>query len=187
MPAKKQLSDFAAKAPVLPTFREGWVLGVDQTITNTGWAIVQFWKDHEQIWRIEVIQTGMIKTEPTGLKGYYDTYARLDLIWDAYQALLDAHKYCELAHEMPAVFGKRTDSSMLAANTLRNVARLQHRPIHMYGAQNIKKAVTGNGNASKADVKSAVKSLAPTVVNCKPANEHTYDAVAIAIRHMRTN
>lgn len=183
----KALSDFRAEAPVLPTFREGWVLGVDQTIASTGWAFVQFYKDDEKKHRVHVIETGMVKTEPTALKGYYDTFARLDTIFDAYRELVTRFYEYDIAHEMPAVFGNRTDSSIIAATALRCAARSSGLTYTMYGAQRVKKIVTGKANASKAEVKSGVKSLAPNVVNCKPANEHTYDAVAIAITHMRTN
>lgn len=188
---KKALGDFRKGTPAipipeqrraLPTFRaREWALGFDQSLASTGWALICTDEDGIPI----VMQTGMIKTDPSHLKGFADTFFRLEYIEDEMERVINTFTPPVVVHEMPALWGKRTDSSLVTCVTLRSVARRLKVPTVMIHNNSMKRVVVGKPDASKAEVKAAVKKFAPTVVNCKPNNEHTNDAIALALTHLR--
>jgi Holliday junction resolvasome RuvABC endonuclease subunit len=186
---KKSLAEFRkgpAEIPeqrrARPTFRpQEWVLGFDQSLASTGWALIC--TDDEGI--PIVMTTGMILTSPTHLKSFADTFLRLEYIEDQMGEVIKKFNPPVVVHEMPALWGKRTDSSLVTCVTLRSVARRLGVPTVMIHNNSMKRVVVGKPNATKAEVKAAVKSFAPTVVNCKPNNEHTNDAIALALTHLR--
>lgn len=189
---RKSLGEFRKDAVIpeqrspslLPIFApEMWVLSFDQSLASTGWSIVS--TDEKGFPWVE--KTGMIITSPTEKAGYEDTFARIAVIEDAMMEVIRDYQYRIVVHEMPATFGKRTDASFSAALTLRSVCRRLDVPCEGYYAQKVKKRVANKPNATKAEVKAAVKSLVPNSVKVKPANEHTFDSIAVALTHLRTN
>lgn len=191
MTARKALGDFRkADIPLqrtestLPKFRPNqWVLAFDQSLASTGWAVVSTDGDGNPY----VEKTGMILTSQTEVGGYEDTFARVATIETEMMLVVTEFAAGSVVHEMPATFGKRTDASLASALTLRSVCRRASVPCVGYQAQRVKKAVTGKANATKAEVKSSIKSLVPNVVKVKPNNEHTNDAISVALTHLRIN
>jgi Holliday junction resolvasome RuvABC endonuclease subunit len=181
----KNLSDFRKEvidlAPVskLKFSGEQWVLAIDQSMASTGWVLLASNDDGEPI----VIGTGMIVTNPTGKGSFEDTYGRMLQIEDGFMALTGLNP-SRIVHEMPAVYGKRTEASLLASVVLRLTARRRDIPISMVAAQKMKRIIAGKPNASKDEVRAAVKSLLPDIVRHKPLNEHVYDAAAIGLASM---
>jgi crossover junction endodeoxyribonuclease RuvC len=55
-------------------------------------------------------------------------------------------------------------------------------PVVPYAATEVKKALTGNGHASKAQVEAMVRSV--LALPAKPVPDHVTDALAIALCHM---
>jgi Holliday junction resolvasome RuvABC endonuclease subunit len=181
----KKLSDFRKEeielAPVVKhRFQDNFVLAFDQSMASTGWVYL----DSDDEGNAHVLGTGMIITTPTGLGSFEDTYSRMIEIEGEMQHVINALRPSRIVHEMPAVFGKRTEASLLASVVLRLVAHRSDYDISMIGAQRMKKIIAGKPNASKDEVKSAVKSIIPGIVKCKPLNEHIYDATAIGLSSM---
>jgi Holliday junction resolvasome RuvABC endonuclease subunit len=158
--------------PVRPVF-PGRILAVDQSISNTGWALI------ERTGGISA--TGNIKTEQGPVKGHEDTLTRGTEVFSRYLTLISSLKPDLIVHETPPVGGKmmRPESSLVSAAALRHAALVHQVPIRMIGAQKAKKRWTGNGNAEKALVKEAIRRLDPMVAQRKPLNEGIYDAIAI--------
>jgi Holliday junction resolvasome RuvABC endonuclease subunit len=155
---------------------EGWILAVDQSIANSGWAYV--WSDRDTF-RVEA--GGNLKTDPID-KGHEDTLQRAVECFRQYMRLLGEYRPDVIVHELPPVGNHmaRPESSLVSATALRTAAHAREIPIKMVGAQHAKKVITGNGNAKKYDVKTCLLHLVPDLALLKPLNEAIIDAVALA-------
>ena len=108
---------------------------------------------------------------------------KLKKIFDRTLQLIEEHKPDELAVEAP-FFGKNVQS-MLKLGRAQGVAMSAalHRdiPIFEYSPKKIKMSITGNGNASKEQVASMLKSL----MNIKEIPKHldATDGLAAAVCH----
>lgn len=192
MPVRRRLEDFRAEdlapaKPIQPNWlgHTGFILGVDQTIANTGWCLLGY----DEMTRAPYVgATGMVKTEPeVGRPAMEDTMARALGIHHSYCSLIAEYDIIQVVHEMPIIHARRTESSLMAATSLRIACAYMNVPVTMVSATRTKKLITGKQNASKQEVKAAVKSWLPDVVNFKPNNEHTNDAAALALVYARTN
>ena len=149
------------------------ILGVDPGSRATGYGLVNPSGGDEHLVAADTIRLADTDDHPTRLKQIYD--ALVDVI--------DAHDPDEFAVEMP-VYGQNPQS-MLKLGRAQAAAMMaalnRDLPVAQYTPKEVKKSVTGNGNASKKQVGFMIESILS-------AGEQTFahdtaDALAIALCH----
>lgn len=149
------------------------ILGIDPGLQKTGWGIIEAVDN-----RLHFVTCGLIKTDSD--LTLPERLAQIDL---GMQEVLAEHKPGEAAVE--ETFVNMNASSSLKLQCARGVAMVvparMGLPVHEYPANLVKKAVVGNGHATKDQVEMMVRTLIPTVGRALGADEA--DAIAIAICH----
>ena len=149
------------------------ILGIDPGTTIMGYGLI-----HVHAKKFELINMGVLHLSK--LKSHE---LKLKKIFDRTLQLIEEYKPDELAVEAP-FFGKNVQS-MLKLGRAQGVAMSAalHRdiPIFEYSPKKIKMSITGNGNASKEQVASMLKSL----MNIKEIPKHldATDGLAAAVCH----
>ena len=149
------------------------ILGIDPGTIIMGYGLV-----HIRNKNIELINFGIIK-----LAQYQSHQDKLKKIFERITELITEYKPDEISIEAP-FFGKNVQS-MLKLGRAQGVAMSAalHRdiPIFEYSPKKIKMSITGNGNASKEQVASMLKSL----MNIKEIPKHldATDGLAAAVCH----
>lgn len=148
------------------------VLGLDPSLSSTGWGIVA--KSGN---RISHIANGQIRTDPAA-----PLAERLVTIDRELADVILAHRPDQAAVE--EVFVNKNPQSTLKLGQARGVCLLAAArgglPVSEYATRLVKKAVTGTGGAEKAQVKAMIRVLLPGV---KLAGADAADALAVAIAH----
>ncbi|MGE3770194.1 MAG: crossover junction endodeoxyribonuclease RuvC [Bdellovibrionales bacterium] len=149
------------------------IIGIDPGLNNTGWGIIK--SDGS---KLSGIACGVIKTDAKK-----PTPARLALIADELQTLIKKYKPDEAAVE--EIFTNKNPASTQKLGLARGVALaipaqagLQ---VGEYGANLIKKCVTGYGHADKTQMTAMIKMLLPGLK--LPPKADAADALAVAISH----
>jgi len=147
------------------------ILGVDPGTHATGYGVVEVAGGKERALAFGVIEPG---GAGSGL--------HLERIYRGLLDVLDAHPADECAVEMP-VYGKNAQS-MLKLGRAQAAAMLAalHRevPVTQYTPAEVKKSVTGNGNAQKEQVGFMVRSM----LDLPEVQRHdAADALAVALCH----
>lgn len=131
--------------------------------------------------KAELIVMGVIK-----LNRFESHYLRLARIYERVSALVQQYLPDELAIEAP-FFGKNVQS-MLKLGRAQGVAMAaalaRDVPIAEYPPLNVKKAVTGNGQASKEQVANMLRHLLAIPEEKMPDMLDATDALAVALTHM---
>lgn len=149
------------------------ILGIDPGSRATGYGLVNTSGGEERAVAVGTLRLDDTDSHPERLKRIYD-----DLI-----ELIDEHEPDEFAIEMP-VYGQNPQSMLKLgrAQAAAMMAALNHDlPVAQYTPKEVKKSVTGNGNASKRQVRFMVESILSTT-----DTEFTHDsadALAIALCH----
>ncbi len=148
------------------------ILGLDPSLSSTGWGIVEVENN-----RLRYVADGYIKTDPK-----MELPARLAIIHKTLADVIEAYKPDEAAIEQ--VFLNDNPMSTIKLGMARGVVilapALYHIPVCEYEPTKVKKALVGIGRAEKSQVETMVKVLLP---GCKPKNNDSSDALAIAITH----
>ena len=148
------------------------ILGLDPSLSSTGWGIIEVENN-----RIRYVADGVIKTN-TGL----DLASRLSKLHRGICDVIDLYKPDEAAIEI--VFVNNNPFSSMKLGQARGAGILAPAmygiPVAEYEPNQIKKAVVGVGHAEKNQVETMVKVLLP---GAKPVNNDSSDALAIAICH----
>jgi crossover junction endodeoxyribonuclease RuvC len=150
------------------------ILGIDPGSVICGYGIIEV-----EAGKIILVEYGVIKAK----KKEEDFPLRLKEIFERLTSVIERHLPDESALES-VFFSKNVQSLMklsharaaaMLASTLREI------PVAEYSPREVKKAVTGNGNASKQQVEYMVKSL------LKISDTHEFfdatDALAVALCH----
>jgi crossover junction endodeoxyribonuclease RuvC len=151
------------------------VLGIDPGTGVTGYGILRLCNQ-----KIELITYGAI--ELTGAN--WDHPLKLKRIFERTLSLIEEFKPDELAIEAP-FYGKNVQSTLKlgrAQGVVIAAAVLRAVPICEYAPRKIKKALTGNGNASKEQVAASVQRQFPMIDFSKLLFDTT-DALAVALCH----
>lgn len=148
------------------------ILGLDPSLASTGWGII----DAENN-RIRYVADGIVKTSAKE---------------DAAQRLVELHQgICDIIEQynpdeaaIEKVFLNMNPESSLKLGQARGVIMLAPARYGLnvaeYEPNKIKKAVVGVGHAQKDQVGMMIKVLLP---GCKPKNNDSADALAVAICH----
>lgn len=148
------------------------ILGLDPSLASTGWGIVEVENN-----RLRYVADGFIKTDPK-----LPIYDRLAVIHRALNEVIETYHPQEAAIEQ--VFLNENPTSTIKLGMARGVVILAPAlfgiPVCEYEPTKVKKAVVGVGRAEKSQVETMVKILLP---GCKPKNNDSSDALAMAICH----
>ncbi|PSQ95521.1 MAG: crossover junction endodeoxyribonuclease RuvC [Bacteroidetes bacterium SW_11_64_17] len=149
------------------------ILGVDPGSRATGYGLIDRHDGDERLVAFDTIRLG--DTE--------DHAARLKQIYDALVRVIKDHGPNEFAIEMP-VYGQNPQSMLKLgrAQAAAMMAALNHDlSVAQYTPKEVKKSVTGNGNASKKQVRFMIESILST--EDADFTHDTADALAIALCH----
>ena len=148
------------------------ILGLDPSLSSTGWGIVEVENN-----RLRYVADGFIKTDTK-----LELPARLAIIHQKLEEVIETYKPDEAAIEQ--VFLNENPASTIKLGMARGVVilapALYNIPVCEYEPNKVKKALVGVGRAEKSQVETMVKILLP---GCKPKNNDSSDALAIAITH----
>ena len=148
------------------------ILGLDPSLSSSGWGIVEVENN-----RLRYVADGFIKTDPK-----LPIYDRLAVIHRALNEVIETYHPQEAAIEQ--VFLNENPTSTIKLGMARGVVILAPAlfgiPVCEYEPTKVKKAVVGVGRAEKSQVETMVKILLP---GCKPKNNDSSDALAMAICH----
>jgi len=148
------------------------ILGLDPSISSTGWGIIDVNGN-----RLSYVADGFI---PTSNKESLSK--RLQTIHNHLKQIIELYKPDEASIEI--TFLNTNPETSLKLSMARGVVflmpALYNIPLFEYEPNKIKKALTGVGKADKTQVETMVKILLP---GCQPKNNDSSDALAIAITH----
>jgi crossover junction endodeoxyribonuclease RuvC len=147
------------------------ILGIDPGSRATGYGI------------IDGTDETLVVTDVIRLDGTDDHAQRLKEIYDQLTQIIAEHAPDEFSIEMP-VYGQNPQS-MLKLGRAQAAAMMSglnaELPVSQYTPKEIKKSVTGNGNASKKQVRFMVASILGT--NPDDFTHDAADALATALCH----
>lgn len=149
------------------------LIGIDPGTATTGFGVVEKTGD-----RVRFVECGVILTGPT-----LDAPARLKLIYDQFNALLDLHAPAEVATER-LFFTNNVTTGIPVGRALGVILlALAQRglPWSEYTPTQVKNAVVGVGRADKKQVQFMVTRLLNLRETPKP--DDAADALAIALCH----
>lgn len=153
------------------------ILGLDPSLTSTGWGIVEVNAN-----RLQYVADGFIPTS-----AQLPIEQRLENIFRELCEIIALYQPQEAAIEK--TFLNSNPESSLKLSMARGVVILavghNHLPLYEFDATKVKKALVGVGRADKKQVEAMVKVL---LAGCKPKNNDSSDALAMAITraHYRT-
>lgn len=153
------------------------IFGIDPGTAITGFGVIRV-SGNSVAW----VDSGVISTKPS-----QHLAERLETIYDALTGKLQQHCPGRVCIE-EAFYGKNVHTTLILGHS-RGVAMLAARKVMAvvgeYSPREIKKAVTGNGNATKEQVAYMVQML------LNPAEKHAqtdaYDALAVALCDFQSN
>ncbi len=152
------------------------IMGIDPGTNVMGYGVLGVSGKKADVIVMGVIQLNRFETH----------YLRLSRIYERVSGLVQQYLPDELAIEAP-FFGKNVQS-MLKLGRAQGVAMAaalaRDIPITEYPPLNVKKAVTGNGQASKEQVANMIKHLLSIPEEKMPSMLDATDALAVALCHM---
>ena len=148
------------------------ILGLDPSLASTGWGVIEVEGN-----KIRYVADGVITTDAKT-----DMAERLVTLHQRVCEVVELYKPDEAAIE--EVFLNTNPHSSLKLGQARGVIMLAPAKYGLqvaeYEPNKIKKAVVGVGHADKNQVGTMIKILLP---GCKPKNNDSADALAVAICH----
>lgn len=152
------------------------IIGIDCGLNVTGYGIIDTGNYDPTL-----VEAGVIRTRAT-----WALEKRVRVINDELCAILDEFKpeamvvedlYSHYEHPKTAIIMGHARGVIFLSAAKSEI------PVVNYGATRIKKALTGNGHASKVQVTAAVKAILGLKKDIKPSD--VCDALACAITHAR--
>lgn len=150
------------------------ILGVDPALTVTGYGIIEINKN-----KLALLGAGIIKTS-----AQQNSAERLDKIYRAIEKLItDIHPDTLVLEKLYAHYRHPTTAYLLghARGVICLACAKNNIPLFEYAATRVKKAIVGNGLASKYQVQRMVASI----LNLEHLPKYTdvTDALALALAH----
>ena len=150
------------------------ILGLDPSLSSTGWGIIEVENN-----RVKYVADGYISTDTKT-----PIAERLAQINKVLSEVIGVYKPDEAAIEQ--VFLNSNAMSTIKLGMARGVVMMTPAQYNInvteYEPNKVKKAVVGVGKAEKSQVETMVKILLP---GCKPKNNDSSDALAIALCHFQ--
>jgi Holliday junction resolvasome RuvABC endonuclease subunit len=176
--------------PILDIRRKGVLLAFDQSLSNTGYVVLDNQSPNFMDAQLKFMTTGMLKARDD-VKGHEKVLDRaMDLFWEV-QDTCRQWRPTWVTFETPPVGGRmsRPESSLLGAHSIRLAALIENPfvKVQMVSRQAAAKRWTGNGNADKKVVRAALKTLLDYHQIKKPEgpwNEHVVDALSLGLWFM---
>ena len=154
------------------------ILGIDPGSLVTGYGVIESVGNRERL-----LAQGIVR-----LDSKMSHQNRLRDIYREIEALIQMHLPDMCSIEMP-VYGKNPQSMLKLgrAQAAAMLASLNHQvPIVEYTPKEVKKAVTGNGNASKEQVRYMVRSIL-SISDTIEIRLDASDAIAVGMCHLQRN
>jgi crossover junction endodeoxyribonuclease RuvC len=151
------------------------ILGIDPGSLVTGYGIIEDENNKQRL----LIQ-GMIR-----MKASDSHQNRIRQIYQELATIIQTHLPDSCAIEMP-VYAKNAQSmlKLARAQSAAMLASLNHQiPITEYTPKEVKKAVTGNGNASKEQVRYMIRSIL-SISETEEIGLDASDALAVGLCHV---
>lgn len=151
------------------------VMGVDPGLITTGYGLLEK-KGHE----LFLIEGGFIKTQSSE-----ELSLRLEEIFNGISEVIKEFRpevvaveklYSHYRHPVTAIMMGHARGAIFLAAAINNV------PVVSYGATEIKKAITGNGRASKRQVQTMISR--ELRLKELPEPHDVTDAIAVALTHI---
>lgn len=165
--------------PTLADLASGRILAFDQTINKTGFAMFGV-KDGTFVeW-----EHGTLRVEADPLwTGHLDTLYRARMMSKEIRQVVNtwARLGPVVVHELPAVHGYRTESSLLAAHAIQMACEEEGLRYIAVANQHMKKVMIDNSGVSKAEVKKAVLALTGASGSW---NQDNADALALGCTYL---
>ena len=168
--------------PTTGDFMEGNWLAFDQSLGNTGWALVKTTRH-----LVRVVDCGMYRSPEGRTPGPQGTLEAVKPMIKEFGRILGFYQADTILYELPAVAGKRTESSLVAAACLQ-AAHMHHAvttPLVVMPRQRAANKLVGNKDATKKETSALVDELVGIWRPPKPWNEHVRDAVLLALAYAR--
>ncbi len=154
------------------------VLGIDPGSHATGFGVIEVVETAERLLDFGVIRLASDENHQLRLRSIYSDLCKL----------IGRHLPDSCAVEMP-VYGRNAQSMLKLgrAQAAAMLAALNHEvPVVEYTPKEVKKAVTGNGNASKEQVQYMVKSILDVDESTRMVHDAS-DALAVCLCHAQRN
>ena len=149
------------------------ILGVDPGTNVLGYAVLEIENK-----KLKLVNIGVVRMQHLS-----EQAEKLRMIYEQISAIVEMHAPSELAIEAP-FYGKNIQS-MLKLGRAQGVAMAaalaQGLSIQEYSPKKIKQSVTGNGNATKAQVAAMLATILNTKFDDQP--EDATDALGAAVCH----
>jgi len=153
------------------------VLGIDPGTAITGWGGVR----EEADGSLALIDYGVIQTSAST-----PLAVRLRQIFEGIAALIERHQPQAVAVE--EVFFSRNARTAMSVGQARGIvllaAALAGRPVYEYTPLQVKQAISGYGNADKAQVQQMTALLLH--LDAVPTPDDAADAIAVAVCHLHS-
>jgi len=148
------------------------IIGIDPGLTATGYAVIQADESGEQF-----VAGGLIRTHTRDLTNRLEQiFSQILKVLGQYQpeVLALEELYSKYHHPRTAILMGHARGVICLAAAKMGI------PLTGYAASQVKRALTGNGNASKEQVQAAVMA---TLGLSDPLDDNVSDALALAICH----
>ena len=150
------------------------ILGIDPALTVTGYGVIDFRKNKLSLLEAGIVTTNSRETTPKRLDKIYRAVTKL--IFDTKPDVMVLEKlYVHYRHPTTAYILGQARGVICLSCARKNISLVE------YAATRIKKAIVGNGLASKYQVQRMVS----TILNLNTLSKYTdvTDALALAIAH----
>lgn len=150
------------------------ILGIDPALTITGYGVIDYKQNRISLWEAGIVKTASSQVLTQRLNKIYQSIAKLILETKPEVGVLEK-LYAHYRHPTTAYLLGEVRGVISLACARNNL------PLVEYAATRIKKAIVGNGLASKYQVQRMVANL----LNLKSLPQYTdmTDALALAIAH----
>jgi len=150
------------------------ILGIDPALTISGYGVIDIKKDKVFLWEAGVIKTSCRQGMPQRLGRIHKAVAQL---------IAEARPDVAVVEKLYAHYRHPTTAYMLgqARGVICLACAQENIPLVEYAATRIKKAIVGNGLASKSQVQRMITGMLN--LDKPPKYSDVTDALALAIAH----